>query len=393
MGFDIMDLHRIRADFPALEGYTWFQNGGVSITPRPVAERHLELMRELLERGPMHIVYPDEEYPRRAASLAKLAHFFGVEPKECALMRGVSEAYQTILRGLDWQVGDQLVVSADEEAALLLASLHLAQRCGVEVVKVPLVDDLKEQAAAVDACCTERTRLIAISHVTTDLGWRLPIEQVCSTARQRGILTFIDLAHSAGLYPISLRQLGCDFAGILSYKWMFAPYAAGLLYVRSERLDDVLVTYAGGRSEKWLDFAADRFALHDSAARFQFGPWSWPLVHAWAASVEYLEEIGLEQIWQRVTQLTKQLKDELQNIPKLKLYTPVKAEMSAALVSFGVEGKTGEALSWALRQQQNMIIKALPHSREGLRASIPFFLLETEITDLVKAMALLAEEA
>jgi cysteine desulfurase/selenocysteine lyase len=387
-----MDLASIRADFPALKHYTWFQNGGVSITPRPVAERHIELMREILERGPVHIVYPDEEYPRRTASMDRLARFFGVEPNELALMRGVSEAYQTVLRGLDWQVGDQLVVSADEEAALLLASLHLAQRRGVEVIKAPLVDDVEGQAEAVAACCTERTRLIGVSHVTTDVGWRLPVERICSTARQRGILTFVDLAHSAGLYPISLPQLGCDFAGALSYKWMFAPYAAGVLYVRRERLKDLAVTYAGGRSEKWLDFETDRFELHDSTQRFQFGPWSWPLVHTWAASVDYLEEIGLENIWQRVTCLADQLKATLQQIPGVTLYTPASTELSAALVSFGVDGKTGAELSQALRQRWNMIIKALPHGREGLRTSVPFFLLKEELERLAEAIETLAGE-
>ena len=117
------DLQRVRSDFPALENYTWFQNGGVSITPRPVAEIHAGLMDELLQRGPMHIVYPDEEYPRRERSMARLAEFFGVSPSTLALMRGVSEAFLTVLRGLDWQPGDEIVVSADEEAALLLPVL------------------------------------------------------------------------------------------------------------------------------------------------------------------------------------------------------------------------------------------------------------------------------
>ena len=84
------DLQRVRSDFPALENYTWFQNGGVSITPRPVAEFHAGLMDELLQRGPMHIVYPDEEYPRRERSLVRLAEFFGVSSSTLAVMRGVS---------------------------------------------------------------------------------------------------------------------------------------------------------------------------------------------------------------------------------------------------------------------------------------------------------------
>ena len=387
-----MDIHAIRRDFPALRNYTWFQNGGVSITPAPVASEHARLMRELLERGPMHIVYPDEEYPRREETMQRLARFFQVPRGELALMRGVSEGFQTALRGLDWRAGDQIVITENEEAALLLPALHLRDRLGVEVRKVGLVDDADGQIAAVEALLTERTRLVALSHVTMDLGFRLPARRICDLARERGIFTFLDLAHSIGLYPVSLRDLGCDFAGLLSYKWMYAPYAAGALYVRKERLDDVQVTYAGGRAEKWLDGETDQYELHETAERFQYGPWSWPLVHAWAFAADYLAAIGLEDIWARTVALTTRLKQGLAEIPGCRLLTPRSPDLSAALVSFGLEGWTGEALALTFRERWNTIIKPLFHGGEGLRASIAFFLLEEEIDELLERLNALAAE-
>ena len=384
------EVLRLREDFPPLQTCVWFQNGGVSITPRPVAEAHAALMRELYERGPLHIAYPDEEYPRRRASIARIARYCGAEPAELALMRGVSEAYLTVLRGLDWRPGDEIMLTEDEEAALLLPSLHLRDRAGVRVVKVPLCADPAEQIAAFATRLSDRTRLVAISHVTTDLGFRLPVEAICALARERGALTFLDMAHSLGLWPIDLGALGCDFAGLLSYKWTYAPYAAGALYVRREQLNDLAVTYAGGRAERWLDFEGDAYALHDSAERFQFGPWSWPLVHAWAAALDYLDGIGSGRIWSRTAALTDRLKAGLLTIPGLTLFTPRPAEHSAALVSFGLAGWTGEALRLALRERWRIIIKPLPHGREGLRASLPIFLLEEEIDLLVDALRTLA---
>ena len=387
-----MDINKIRADFHALKNYTWFQNGGVSITPEPIAAEHARLMRELFERGPMHIVYPDEEYPRRSQSKARLAQFFSVEPEELALMRGVSEGFQTVLRGMEWHAGDKIVITADEEAALLLPALHLRDLFGVEVVKVPLVDDIDGQVAAALDLFDERTRLVALSHVGTDLGFRLPVAPICRAARERGIVSFLDLAHSAGLYPMPLRDLECDFAGILSYKWMYSPYAAGLLFARREKIYDIEVTYAGGRGEKWLDFVNDQFELFDTAERFQYGPWSWPLVHAWAFAAGYLDDIGLEDIWARTVDLTAQLKEGLLQIPGVVLFTPQAPELSAALVSFGMAGWSGEELTVALRERWNIIIKPLPHSKEGLRASVSFFLLEEEIDMLLEALGVLGRE-
>ena len=380
-----LDIAATRAQFPALANYTWFQNGGVSITPAPVADEHARLMRELLERGPLHIIYPEEEYPRRATTMARLAGFFGVEAGELALMRGVSEAFLTVIRGIDWKPGDRIVISADEEAALLLPCLHLRDRHGVEVVKAPLVHDAPGAVEAVVERLSEDTRLLALSHVTTDMGYRFPAEAICAAARMRGVWSFLDLAHSAGVIPVDVHALGCDFAGLLSYKWMYSPYASGALYVRRELVHQLPVTYAGGRGEKALDFEADTYELHDTAERFQFGPWSWPLVHAWAFAADWLRDLGLEAIWERTAALAGRLKDGLAAIPGARLYTPASPELSAALVSFGLGQWRGADLSTRLRERR-IIIKPLPHGREGLRASLPFFLLEEEVDLLLEEL-------
>lgn len=387
-----IDPHRVRADFPALENYIWFQNGGVSITPSPVAEEHARLMRELLARGPMHIVYPDEEYPRRQTSMQRIAEFFDVEAGELALMRGVSEAFQTVLRGMAWQAGDEILITEEEEAALLLPALHLRDRHGVRVIKLPLVDSVDEQMTLFCEAVSERTRLVAVSHVTTDRGFRLPVQQICDESRRRSIPTFLDLAHSAGLSPVSLHELGCDYAGLLSYKWMYSPYAAGALYVRKDRIDELQVTYAGGRAEKLLDFAEDRYELHDTAERFQYGPWSWPLVHAWAFACDYLSEIGLNEIAECTRHLTTRLKQGLLQLPEVTLETPSHPEASAALVAFSVDGWTGDELAASLRERWKMIVKPQPTHQNGLRVSVTFFQLEEELDRLLEALRILIGE-
>lgn len=386
----VIDVAAVRAQIPALANSVWFQSGGVSLTPEPVAREHIRRLEELSARGPLHVLDPEAELPRRRRSLEGIAAYLSVEADELALMRGVSEAFQTVLRGLDWKAGDRVVISGDEEAAVLLPCLHLRDRCGVEVVKLPLTDDTGALLAAAEAALDGRARLLALSHVTTDLGYRLPVAPLCALARERGVLSFLDLAHSCGVVPCGPRDLGCDAAGILSYKWLHGPYAAGALWVRREGLHDIAVTYAGGRSEAWLDFATDTYALPETAQRFQYGPWSWSLVHAWAAAVDWLRGIGAEAIWGRVRALTARLKDGLAAVPGVELYTPRSPEASAALVSFGLRGWTGIDLAAALHAGWNIAIKPLPHSREGLRASVPFYLLESEIDLLLAAVRALA---
>lgn len=386
-----MDIPKIRQDFPALKHYVWLQNGGVSLTPAPVAEEHVRLMREILERGPMHIVYPDEEYPRRQQSKERLARFFGVDAGDLSLMRGVSEAYQTVLRGLDWREGDQVLITEEEEQAVFLPTFHLRDLFGVEVIKIPLVDDAEGQVEAIAGRMTDRTRLVAFSHVITDSGFRLPAKEICRVVRERGAMSFVDTAHSAGLYSIDLNEMGCDFAGLLSYKWMYAPYASGLLFVRKERLDDIRVTYAGARAESWVDFKRNRFEMKATAERFEYGPWSWPLVHAWAFSADYLSDIGLARIWKRTTALASRLKAGLKGIPGVRVFTPEAPALSAAVVSFHMAGWDVIDLRDTLRERWKIIIKAFQTTQDGLRASVPFFLLEEEIDLLLEALETLGE--
>jgi selenocysteine lyase/cysteine desulfurase len=117
-------------------------------------------------------------------------------------------------------------------------------------------------------------------------------------------------------------------------------------------------------------------------------------VHAWAVSADYLTGIGLDAIWQRAVALTTRLKRGLQEIPGGTLWTPEAPELSAALVNFSIEGADGKRLSAALRERWNLVIKPVERgAMNGLRASVPFFLLENEVDYLLAAIRTLAAEA
>ena len=382
-----MNIELVRDQFPALQNYGWFQNGGVSITPRVVHNELVARMEELLARGPMHIIYPDEEHPRRDESRQVLADFFATSPARIGFVRGVSEAFQAVLCGIEWQAGDCIVITEDEEAALLLPALHLQQQKGVRVERMKLGLSSEEQIVALNQLFDQNNvRLLAISHVTTDVGFRFDASALCQLAREHGVLSFVDMAHSAGLFPIHLDDFACDFAGVLSYKWMYGPYAAGFLYAREGVAETLTVPFAGGRGEKMLNFEALEYELAAGPRRFEWGPWCWPLIHGWATAAEYLKTQDLGAIWARTRQLVDRLREGLAENQRVTLFTPADESASASLVALAVDGWTGDNLAAELRTRFNLIVKALPHTREGLRISLPFFLLEEEVEQLVKAI-------
>ena len=91
-----MDVDTIRSQVPALSKFVWFQNGFVSLTPTPIAKEHARLMRELYENGPMHLLHPDVELPRRTASVERIADFLHVDSDEVALKLAVSDGFNTV---------------------------------------------------------------------------------------------------------------------------------------------------------------------------------------------------------------------------------------------------------------------------------------------------------
>ena len=366
------ELEQIRADFPVLAREICLDNGTVSVTPAPVAASLEAYLRDVLHGGPPHVVRPDEEYARRERTMSRIAEFLGTRRDRLALMRGVSEAYLTVLRGLPWRPGDQLVITEDEETALLLPSLHLRDELGVEVVVLPFDTVRESPEAAIDAVLTERTRLVALSHVTTTFGYRYPVRQLCAAVRRRGALSFIDLAHSAGVVPLRLDDIGCDFAGVVSYKWMYGPYAAGALYVAPDAVERLGLHFAGNRSEAWIDPDAGAYQLRDDARRFEYGPWGWPLVHAWGAALDYIDHVGRDAISQRTQALAGRLHDRLGDVGGVEILTPGPDE-AAALFTFDVSGISAADAAARLAADWGIRIKAVPGERGRLRASLAMF--------------------
>ncbi len=344
----------------------------MGLVPRSVQEYHLAQLTEWHEQGPSPIMQPERAAEKARLSRASLAAFLGAAPEELAFLRGVSEAYQTVLRSLAWQPGDRILLSAEEMVSLRFPSQRLRQIAEVVVDRFPLIEDERAQLAEIAARITPSTRLVAFQprHDGTRLG-EPRARAICDLARDRGALSFVDCGHSAGLLPLSLCETGADFAGIINYKWMYSPYAAGALFIRREQLESLARAFGGGRYARDYDFADDRFTLTDSAERYQHGPLSWPLIHSWARAARWLREINPTDIYERTIELTTRLKAGLSQITGVTLHTPIARERSAALVSFELAGWSGPALAAAL--QKDTASSPVPSSK-STRASAPAYL-------------------
>ncbi|HUP47137.1 MAG TPA: aminotransferase class V-fold PLP-dependent enzyme [Thermoanaerobaculia bacterium] len=215
---------------------TFLNHGSFGATPRTVLEKQSEL-RARMEAEPVRF-FTRELEPLLDAARANLAGFLGAEVEGIAFVPNATAGVNAVLRSLDLDKHDELLVTNHEynacrNALELVASLSGAK---VIVVEIPFpVGDPESVAGLVLERVTERTRLFLIDHVTSQTAMIMPVERLVAELGRRGIDTLVDGAHAPGMLPLDLRALGAAYYTGNLHKWVCAPKGSAFLYVRANR--------------------------------------------------------------------------------------------------------------------------------------------------------------
>ncbi len=268
-----MTVGTIRDDFPMLAEWRHFNCGGMAPMPISVGAELLRVPTAVINDGPLQLLAHDESFLGIETARANLARFLGADPDEIAFTTQFSTAVNIVVEGFPWQEGDHFIVTDQEHPALLIPLINVARRRGLTFSRIPVSDDPAEMLASLDELWTDRTRLVAVSHVTTDSGTLLPAEEMTRIAHERGAKVLFDGAHSAGQFPLDLHALDCDFYAIVGYKWLLGPYPSAALYIRRSMLDQIEVTWTGSRATKGgsVTMGTEDLEWIDGATRFEYG--------------------------------------------------------------------------------------------------------------------------
>jgi len=387
----MLDIERIRQDIPSLERSIYLNTGGVAPITSAVFER---LEREFKDRylggSPLNH-RPQEFQAEKDETRTTMADFLGVSSGELCFTRGVSDGAHIVIRGMRWQSGDEIILTDEEYPSFILPAIQLKQRYGVEIKVLKLANDRDIILQRLEALLSPRTRLVAVSHVTTDVGLRLPASEICEIAHRAGVPVLLDGAQAVGQFPIDLRQIDCDYYGMLSYKWMLGPYTAGVLYVREDHVDELVVDRVGARAELASDLEAGTFELLPTAQRFEFGPLPWPLYFGMAEAARYLEKLGLAAIEETVRNQVDYLVRGLKSIPGVRIDSPQEPSLRTGMVAFSLAGWAGKDVSQTLRRRWNIITRATHMRFDGVRVCVALFTTTQELDTVLEAIGSLAE--
>ncbi len=307
-----------------------------------------------------------------------LASNLGVTQDEIVLVRNTSEANNMVSSGLDLGPGDEVLLFADNHPSNNAAWHIKAERHGFTVRSVDAINPAPGGEAYLDAfaeALTSRTKILAFTHVTNTIGELFPAKQLCAMARERGVLTLIDGAQTFGVLDLDLHDIGADFFTGSGHKWPCGPKEVGLFYIAreaQEKLWPSVISIGGGTGAAGK---FERLGQRDDAAIIAFGE-----------ALEFQRKIGLSTIEARSRELAQLLKQGLQAIPGVELWTPSSARDSAAVVSFRPGAVDGRKLFAALYQDHGIIGAPRGGDRPGMRLAPHFYNLRSEVERAVEAI-------
>ena len=359
------DPAAFRAQFPVFERVSYLNSGSEGPIPTRAADAVRARIQEEAERGRCGREYIDEVMALAGRLRSEYARLLGCSDSEVALTGSTTDGVNTVIAGLDLRPGDEIVTSDEEHPGLLAPLGRARRRNGISVRVVPFT----EVADAV----SDRTRLIACSHVSWVSGRVADVPAFVGT----GVPVLLDAAQALGAIPVDVRALGCDFYAASGQKWLCGPEGSGCLFVRADRLDQLLVPWPGYSSVVDPEHALE-FEPAEGAARLDHG---FPpgMRSAWAlASLEVLAEPGWDWVHDRSSALAARLAERL-----AEHGLEVAPRGRSTLVSWTTRDAAEDVTRLAA---QGMVLRSIP-GRGLVRASVGAWSSEEEIESLARAAA------
>ena len=271
-------------------------------------------------------------YETEHRCLEQAARLLGTEPVNVGFMAHASDGLNLLANSLEWNPGDEVVITDLEFPSNVVAWLRLRER-GVEVRVVPS-EQGRVDAATIAAAITSRTRVVSVSYVSYKTGARISgLSDLAEAAHRHGAIFCVDATQALGRVPIPLA--GVDFLVASSYKWLLGIHGLGLIYIDPAFRERLRLSSVGWYSIDNV-FAPDRFerfSFKSGAAAVQTGMPSFAPMFVLSDSLQYLLGIGVDQIHSRLQPLIRQLRSGIETLG-FELLTPSGDDVASGIVSF-----------------------------------------------------------
>ncbi|EHL2604966.1 cysteine desulfurase, partial [Listeria monocytogenes] len=401
----MIDIQKIRADFPILaqeineKPLAYLDNAATSQKPKQVIEaltHYYEFDNANVHRG-VHTLAAraTDAYESARGKVAKFIH--AREVAEIIFTRGTTSAINLVVDSYaeaNIEAGDEIVISYLEHHSNLIPWQQLAKRKGAVLKYIELEEDGTISVEQAKKTIGEKTKIVALAHVSNVLGTITPMKEIAAIAHQFGAVILVDGAQAVPHMEVDVVDLDADFYAFSGHK-MMAPTGIGALYGKRELLDAMEPTEFGG---EMIDFVE----LYDST--WKELPWKFeagtPIIGgaiALGAAIDYLAEVGLANIHAHEQALASYAIEEMSKIEGITIYGPKDASKRCGLVTFNLEGAHPHDIATIL-DEDGIAIRAGHHCAQPLmkwldvsstaRASFYIYNTKEEIDALIDGLKL-----
>ena len=255
-----VQVNHLKTHFLLDPDIIFLNHGSFGATPRPVLEAYQQWQRRL-EHQPVRF-FLSEIANHFAVARQSLADFLHAGQDDLVFVPNATFGVNVVARSLPLGPGDEVLTTNHEYGACDNVWHFLSQKQGFTYRQQPIPLPLSSDDTIVEQLwqgVTERTRVIFLSHITSNTAVQFPVQAICQRARESGILTLVDGAHAPGQIPLNLKQVGADFYTGNCHKWLCAPKGAAFLHSRpaAQHFIEPLVVGWGWGEDRQLTFGSD----------------------------------------------------------------------------------------------------------------------------------------
>ncbi|WP_312411162.1 family 2A encapsulin nanocompartment cargo protein cysteine desulfurase [Comamonas sp.] len=399
------DIQAVRRDFPILseringKPLVWLDNAATTHKPRQVIERISHFYAH--ENSNIHraahtlAARATDAYEHAREVVRRFIH--APDAREVIFVRGTTEAINLVAKawgGANVGEGDEIIISHLEHHANIVPWQQLAAAKGARLRVIPVDDQGQIRLDEYQKLINDRTKIVAIGHVSNVLGTVVPVKQVVEIAKRRGITTLIDGAQSIAHTPVDVQDLGADFFVFSGHK-IFAPTGIGVLWGRREVLEAMPPWQGGGNMI--ADVTFEKTVYQPLPNTFEAGTGNIADAVGLGAALEYVERIGIAQISRYEHALVDYGMAQLASIAGLRLIGTVPGK--ASVLAFTLNGYSTDEVGQALNAE-GIAVRTGHHCAQpilrrfgvetAVRPSLAFYNTFDEVDQLVREVRKLA---
>ena len=391
------DVNRIREDFPILKQkvhgkpLVYLDNAATSQKPRAVIEAEERFYRHdcsNIHRG----VHELSERATKAYEdvRAKVQHFLEArQAREIIFVRGTTEAINLVTNTYGRKhirAGDEIVITAMEHHSNIVPWQILCEEKGCILRVAPINDRGELVFEEFEKLLNPRTKFVSVAHVSNVLGTVNPVRQIVQAAHRWNAPVLVDGAQAAPHLPIDVQELDCDFYAFSSHK-LYGPTGVGVLYGKAQVLEEIPPYQGGGDMISSVSFKKTVYNV--IPFKFEAGTPNIAGTIGLGAALDYVAQVGLENIARYEHELLSHATETLSQIPGVRLIGTAKEK--AAVVSFVLEGVHAHDVGTIL-DQEGIAVRTGHHCAQPLmdrfgvpatvRASLSFYNTPQEVNAL-----------